>query len=81
MRTKLLVAVSVMAAAVGLAAPAFAVGSTDPTVQTTTLMTSGTAQLFPLIVAVATGALGLLVLTVGIQTAWKAFKSRGKKVV
>jgi hypothetical protein len=53
----------------------------DPVTETTTFLSAGIQQIGLIILAVAAGAVALLVLNIGIRMAWGALKSRGQRAV
>lgn len=73
-----IVGVATIAGVLSMAGVAGA-STTDPVTEATNFVTSGGEEIFPMIIAVATALLGLLVLTIGIRMAWSGIKSRGKK--
>lgn len=52
----------------------------DPTAEVTTLTTTAAGDLFPIIVAVATGVLALAVLMFGVRMVFRAVASGGRSV-
>jgi hypothetical protein len=51
----------------------------DPTAETTGFLADGVGAIAPIMIAVATGALVLLALNVGLKMAWNAAKARGAR--
>lgn len=68
-----------VAAFFGFTGSAFA-QSTDPQTAVEELLSEGTGSIVLIVIAVATAALGLLVLGVGFRMAWRALKSKGQSV-